>query len=106
MKIDIDKLTEAELTDLNHRIVERLRFLQQMRSHARMLEFSIGDRVEFQPDGHPLVVGILTRYNKKTVTVVTASGQRWNVAPQFLRRASEKDVTPAANANVVPLRRE
>jgi hypothetical protein len=105
MKIDIDKLTEAELTDLNHRIVERLRFLQQMRSHARMLEFSIGDRVEFQPDGHPLVTGILTRYNKKTVTVVTASGQRWNVAPQFLRRASEKDVTPAANANVVPLRR-
>jgi hypothetical protein len=25
--IDIDRLTEAELIDLNHRIVERLRFL-------------------------------------------------------------------------------
>ena len=32
MKIDIDKLTEAELVDLNHRIVERLRFLNQMRA--------------------------------------------------------------------------
>ena len=106
MKIDIDKLTEAELIDLNHRIVERLRFLHQMRSHATMLEFSIGDLVEFQPDGHPLLVGMLTRYNKKTVTVVTSSGQRWNVAPQFLRRASEKDVTPAAHGNVVPLRKE
>lgn len=106
MKIDIDKLTEAELIDLNNRIVQRLRFLQEMRSHARMLDFSIGDRVEFQPDGHPLIVGILTRYNKKTVTVVTSSGQRWNVAPQFLRRASEKDVTPAANANVVLLRKD
>lgn len=105
MKIDIDKLTEAELVDLNNRIVQRLRFLHQMRSHTQMLEFSIGDRVEFQPDGQPLVVGMLTRYNKKTVTVVTASGQRWNVAPQLLRRASEKDVTPTANANVVSLRR-
>ena len=37
MAIDIDKLTEAELTDLNNRIVERLRFLSQMRAHARML---------------------------------------------------------------------
>src|SRR5262245_46455583 len=36
LTIDIDKLTEAELTDLNHRIVERLRFLQQMRAHADM----------------------------------------------------------------------
>jgi len=31
MKIDIDKLTEAELVDLNNRIVERLRFLTHMR---------------------------------------------------------------------------
>ena len=44
MKIDIDRLTEAELIDLNHRIVARLRFLHQMRAHAEMLEFKIGDR--------------------------------------------------------------
>src|SRR3989304_4995803 len=49
MKIDIDKLTEAELVDLNNRIVERLRFLTHMRAHAQMLEFKIGDRVSFQP---------------------------------------------------------
>jgi hypothetical protein len=35
MQIDIDKLAEAELIDLNNRIVERLRFLNQMRAHAR-----------------------------------------------------------------------
>ena len=34
MKIDIDRLTEAELIDLNHRIVARLRFLNQMRAQA------------------------------------------------------------------------
>jgi hypothetical protein len=86
MKIDIDKLTEAELVDLNNRIVERLRFLNHMRAHAQMLEFKIGDRVSFQPDGHPAAVGMLTRYNKKTVTVVTDSGRRWNVAPSLLHR--------------------
>ena len=86
MRIDIDKLTEAELVDLNNRIVERLRFLSQTRAHARMLEFKIGDRVSFQPEGHPIVVGMLTRYNKKTVTVITDTGQRWNVAPTLLRR--------------------
>jgi hypothetical protein len=34
MKIEIDKLTEEELIDLNHRIVERLRFLSPMRAHT------------------------------------------------------------------------
>src|SRR3954466_7668180 len=59
MKIDIDRLTEAELVDLNHRIVARLRFLQQMRAHADMLEFKIGDRVTFRPSGQQQIEGML-----------------------------------------------
>jgi hypothetical protein len=73
MRIDIDGLSEAELIDLNNRVVERLKFLRHMRAHSQMLEFSIGDRVSFQPEGRPLQVGMLTRYNKKTVTVITES---------------------------------
>ena len=103
MKIDIDRLTEAELIDLNNRIVERLRFVHQMRSHAEMLEFRIGDRVEFQSEGRAPVVGMLTRYNKKTVTVITDSGQRWNVAPRFLRRASVTVDQPASDPSVIRL---
>jgi len=49
MKIDIDALSESELVDLNHRIVERLRFINQMRAHRDMLEFGIGDRVGSSP---------------------------------------------------------
>ena len=82
MRIDIDKLTEPELIDLNNRIVERLRFLNQMRAHGQMLQFKIGDRVSFQPEGRPVLFGMLTRYNRKTVTVITDSGQRWNVSGQ------------------------
>jgi hypothetical protein len=97
MAIDIDKLTEAELVDLNHRIVERLRFLQQMRSHVAMLEFRIGDRVVFDPPGRGTQRGTVTRYNRKTVSVVTEAGQRWTVAPGLLRRdAAETPSRPLA----------
>lgn len=105
MKIDIDKLTEAELTDLNNRVVERLRFLSQMRAHAQMLEFKIGDRVSFQPEGHRGVVGMLTRYNRKSVTVITDDGQRWNVSPTLLRRADDSHGFENPSPNAVPLRR-
>ena len=105
MKIDIDKLTEAELIDLNHRIVERLRFLHQMRAHKTMLEFSLGERVCFQPDGRPLIFGVVTRYNKKTVTVITDTGEHWNVSPSALRKATEED-NPAGSGNVVQLHRK
>ena len=115
MAIDIDNLTEAELIDLNHRIVARLRFLSQMRAHAQMLDFRIGDRVSFQPEGHLPVVGMLTRYNRKTVTVVTDGGQRWNVSPMLLRRAADaraaersapREPQDTERHTVVPLRRK
>jgi hypothetical protein len=107
VKIDIDKLTEAELIDLNNRVVARLKFLQQMRMHARMLDFSIGERVSFQPDGHPELNGIITKYNKKTVTVITENGQQWNVAPVFLRKPREAaSAEPASQGQVVRLPRK
>lgn len=102
--IDIDKLTEEELIDLNHRIVTRLRLLRQIDAHTTMLEFRIGERVTFQPDGRAPVTGMITRYNKKTVTVVTDAGQRWNVAPQFLERPATTVANDRANDNVIPFR--
>ena len=58
-----------------------MRFFHQARAHSRMLEFSVGDRVSFHPEGREPLLGVLTRYNKKTVTVITEQGQRWNVSP-------------------------
>jgi hypothetical protein len=104
IEIDIDRLNEAELVDLNHRIVERLRFLQQMRAHARMLEFKIGDRVSFQGGEHGLVEGMLTRYNRKTVTVITDDGRQWNVSPGLLRRTVSPETAEAAASNVIQLK--
>jgi hypothetical protein len=100
MKIDIDQLNESELRDLNHRIVQRLRFLQQMQAHASMLEFSLGERVCFQPHGRPPLCGVITPYNKKTVTIITDTDGQWNVAPQLLRRVGA-EVKPSTSGNVV-----
>jgi len=103
MKIDIDRLTEAELVDLNYRIVARLHFLQQMRTHADMLEFRIGDRVTFRSPGQQQIEGMLTRYNKKTVTVITNDGRQWNVSPQLLSKVVSSTSTNAKEGNVILL---
>ena len=100
MKIDIDHLTEAELIDLNHRIVARLRLLNQMRAHADMLEFRIGDRVAFRASGLGRVEGMLTRYNKKTVTVVTEEGRQWNVSPNLLSRVLSTTTSKPEGSNI------
>jgi len=86
MKINIDKLTEKELIDLNHRVVERLKFIESMRAHAEMMEFSVGEKVSFSPSGRDDVSGILVKYNKKTVTVLTEDGQKWNISPHLLEK--------------------
>src|SRR5205085_1452453 len=105
MKIDIDELSEPELVDLNHRIVARLRLLNEMRAHAEMLEFRIGDRVNFQPHGQRHVEGMVTRYNKKTVTVIADDRRQWNVSPGFLSKVVPLKDSHTAGANVVLLRK-
>ena len=105
MKIDIDQLSEDELVDLNHRIVERLRFLASMHTHHEMLQFSIGEKVSFEPAGRGRQIGTLVRYNKKSVTVITEGGQKWNVSPHLLSRVKEVNNAQGKKAptNVIEL---
>lgn len=103
MRIDLSQLTESELIDLNRRIVERLRMIRQVHAHVKMLEFRIGERVWFQTDLRR-VEGVLVRYNKKSVTVVTDDGERWTVSPGFLQRAAGADSIHEKD-NVVQMRK-
>ena len=98
-KINIDSLSEEELIELNHKVVARLRFLSQMRSHATMLDFRIGEKVGFRPPGRPEMSGVLTRYNKKTVTVITDAGEHWNIAPSLLLKLERKQNRDAETSN-------
>lgn len=74
-----------------------------MRAHAAMLEFSIGERVSFQPEGHPELYGIITKYNRKSVTIITESGQHWNVVPIFLRKVETSVSAKVGEAKVIQL---
>ena len=105
MIIDIDKLTEEELIELNHRIVERLKFLEMYHTHQEMMEFSPGDQVSFEPRGHKKMIGTLVKFNKKTVTVITATGQKWNVSPHLLTKV-KKAKTEEEGGNVIELHRK
>ena len=95
MKIDIDSLSYDELFELNHKIVERLKFLDSMHTHKEMMQFSPGDQVSFEAPGRNKQFGTLVKYNKKTVTVITESGQKWNVSPHLLGKV--KDVKSNKN---------
>ncbi len=103
MTINIDNLKEPELIDLNNRIVARLKFLREMRAHASMLEFSIGERVSFEPDGHGVLFGIVTKYNRKSVTVIAENGQQWRVSPGLLYKVGSASTVSPAGGKVIDL---
>jgi hypothetical protein len=102
MKIDISQLDEAQLLALNQQIVARLKYLQEARTHRQMMRFKVGDRVSFHPPGHDPKSGVIVKYNRKTVTVVTDDQHQWNVAPvsRVIEAAAGKS---ASSAQVIPL---
>lgn len=106
---NIDAMNEEELVDLNRRIIERIRIIRQIRAHQSMLQYRIGDRICFQPDGHPILTGTITRYNKKSVSVVLDCGHKWTVSPQFMWRAeaqtaqAEPTVKPVPQPSLLPI---
>lgn len=106
MSIDIDHLTEDELLELNHRIVARLKFLETLHNHHEMMRFNPGDQVSFEPPGRGKQIGILVKYNQKTVTVMTESGQKWNVSPHLLSKVKDIHSRGKKSGNVVDLPRK
>jgi hypothetical protein len=74
--------------DLIRRTVERLRMMQTLRSYPQMMKFSAGQRVRFEPPGGSVIEGFVSRYNRKTVILVTNGGEHWSAAPALLRPAA------------------
>ncbi len=89
MEFDIDKLSREELLELNHRIVERLKYLASMEALELSKKFKVGDVVEFR-GGKNMVRGVIIRINRKTMSIKTKEGQ-WNVHPQFLKKAEKSE---------------
>jgi hypothetical protein len=47
---------------------------------------------------------MLTRYNKKMVTVITDDGQHWNMSPNLLHKAESSKNAESGKASVLPLK--
>ena len=90
MPIDLTGYTEADLIELNRRVVERIRALRREHCASIMTEFGVGDRVSFNPECGHEVIGTVIRLNSKSVTVVSTDGHHWRVAPGFLKMASSQ----------------
>ena len=80
----LELLTEEELVELNRIIIARLRLMQQIRAHGEMMTFRPGQRVRFTGPAGEMVRGVLTRHNRKSVTIVADNGHQWHVAPSLL----------------------
>ena len=106
MKIDIDLLSYDELVKLNHKIVERLKFLDSMHNHKEMMQFNPGDQVCFEVSGRDKQFGTLVKHNKKTVTVITESGQRWNVSPHLLSKVKNVKSNKNRQGKIIDLHKK
>lgn len=100
MKIDIDHLDVDELMALNQRIIERLKMLESVHAHKSMMQFHPGARVSFDTPQGERVLGTLMKFNRKTVTVVTDSGQRWNVSPHLLSAVKDASHSPVIDGRL------
>lgn len=100
MSINIDHLSVDELLTLNHHIIERLKMLESLDTHKSMMQFHPGARVSFSSPRDERLFGTVMKFNRKTVTVVTDSGQRWNISPHLL--SPVKDLQQGAVADIRP----
>ena len=82
----IKNLSEIDLIHLNKIIVERLNLLSQVKSSVKMSNFHNGQRIFFTTPEGVEKKGHILRLNKKTISILTDEGDRWNVAPDFLRK--------------------
>jgi hypothetical protein len=102
MVIDLTKLCEDELIELNQRIVERLQLIRSAKSLTRLAKFSVGMVVEFDTDDGQRISGTVARLNRRTATIVTAAG-RWRVSPSLLRAVDTSQASTASHTRLLKM---
>lgn len=102
----IQRMSEDDLRFLNRVIIDRLKLLHQVRSTVMLANFNVGDRVRFCTGADNEKTGVVIRLNKKTATVATDDGQRWNVHPGFLSAATVTTTDNPGQRPVAEIKRE
>jgi hypothetical protein len=108
MSIDLTRLSEQELRDLNRRIVERLRLMQSARNLVELARLTVGMHVEFTIEDGRTFQGKITRLNRKTATVCCDPSGHWRVSPTLLRPITHTNGSDARSPRILlmPVERE
>jgi hypothetical protein len=104
VEVDLDALTYDELIDLNHRIVERLKYWDSVNAFTKMMDYELGAKVSFESNAGRQT-GTVVKFNKKTITVITDNGRRWNVSPHLLSLIEEKSravIVDVSEPEIIP----
>ncbi len=88
MTINLETLTYDELLDLNHQVVERLKYLDSIQALEGMMQFEHGSKVSFA-SRQGRQTGIVVKFNRKTVVVLTDDGRQWKVSPHLLSKIKD-----------------
>lgn len=106
MPIDIDSLSYEELLELRHVITQRLNFLDSLNPKHHSMNLRPGDEVYFSHPRHGRQKATLLAVHAKTVTVVTGSGQRWDVAPHLLKKIIRSGKSKGMSGNIIKLKKK
>ena len=82
----IKTLKQDELRYINRLVVERIKLLSQLKASQLMTGFNIGDTVSFVSKDGQSIKGMITKLNKKTVSIITTDNEKWNVSPYYLQK--------------------
>ena len=103
MTIDLDltKYSDADLIDLNRRIVAYISAKRRLERARDLARFHPGDRVWFRTEDGLRITGVVVRINQKTISIHTDDHHDWRVSPHVLHHADlSKDGEPS---NIVEL---
>ena len=98
MSLEIDRLNLEELYDLNERVVDRIKRLEDMKAHVDMMAFNLGSRVGFDSK-RGRQIGTVVKFNRKTVVVVTDEGRQWKVSPGLLSPVKDVEEPQSGGEN-------
>ncbi len=84
----IEDLTLEQLLAMNKMICQRIRELRERKTLQALIELQLGMDVVFDTTEGP-VFGIVTKINRKTVSVMAEDGTHYRVSPSLLKPLSE-----------------
>jgi len=80
---DLHKLSDDELIELTHEIVDLLKARHRRSHRKQLLSFDPGERISFRGPEGGLLSGTIKRVNQKSLTIATEHGT-WRIDPSFV----------------------